>query len=201
MFPDKKSKHIQENGFTLIELLVVIAVIGLLSSIVLVSLQGARAKARDAKRISDIKQIQLALELFYNEYGHYPPADKSAKLQHSLSYDTSSTKTPGCGHCDRWCILDNELPYITLPNDPVLIPGQLYYAYFSSSADDFQTYGLAAFLETDHPAALNDGGYYDNAFEVGQRPIYCMNKYTGLNRNWLWRPTGGSWNWICDGGN
>lgn len=55
-----------ERGFTLIELLVVIAIIGILSSVVLASLNSARAKGRDARRISDLKQIQLALELCYD---------------------------------------------------------------------------------------------------------------------------------------
>lgn len=68
---DKESlKH--QPGFTLIELLVVIAIIGLLSSIVLASLNTARTKARDAKRQSDLKQLQLALELFYDSNGSYP---------------------------------------------------------------------------------------------------------------------------------
>lgn len=55
------------SGFTLIELLVVIAIIGLLASVVLVSLGSARAKSRDAKRISDIRQFANALEMYYND--------------------------------------------------------------------------------------------------------------------------------------
>lgn len=58
--------HKLSRGFTLIELLVVIAIIGILSSVVLASLNSARVKGRDARRISDIKQMQLALELYYD---------------------------------------------------------------------------------------------------------------------------------------
>jgi prepilin-type N-terminal cleavage/methylation domain-containing protein len=61
-----------KKGFTLIELLVVIAIIGLLSTMSVLALNQARARARDAKRISDVKQIQTALELYYNEEGSYP---------------------------------------------------------------------------------------------------------------------------------
>ncbi len=60
------------RGFTIIELLVVIAIIGILASIVLTSLSGAKAKARDSRRIADIKSIQLALALYYNDNGMYP---------------------------------------------------------------------------------------------------------------------------------
>ncbi|OHA66771.1 MAG: hypothetical protein A3C82_00700 [Candidatus Wildermuthbacteria bacterium RIFCSPHIGHO2_02_FULL_47_12] len=53
----------KQRGFTLIELLVVIAVIGMLASIVLVSLGPARARARDARRLSDVRQMSLAIEI------------------------------------------------------------------------------------------------------------------------------------------
>ena len=51
------------KGFTLIELLVVIAIIGLLSTLAVVSLNSARAKARDAKRVSDVKQLSMVIEM------------------------------------------------------------------------------------------------------------------------------------------
>jgi prepilin-type N-terminal cleavage/methylation domain-containing protein len=77
----------KRKSFTLIELLVVIAIIGLLSSIVLVSLSGIREKARDTKRKADIDAIKMALELYYDRYGYYVP-------EH-LCTDTSI----GCGSC------------------------------------------------------------------------------------------------------
>lgn len=67
-------KFNNRGGFTLIELLVVIAIIGILASIVLASLNTARKKSRDARRIADVKQIQLALELSFDAVGEYPDA-------------------------------------------------------------------------------------------------------------------------------
>ncbi|MFA5163033.1 MAG: prepilin-type N-terminal cleavage/methylation domain-containing protein [Patescibacteria group bacterium] len=63
-----------KQGFTLIELLVVIAIIGLLSTLSIVALNNARARSRDARRVSDVKQMQTALELYYNDVGSYPPS-------------------------------------------------------------------------------------------------------------------------------
>ena len=62
----------EKKAFTLIELLVVIAIIGLLSTLSIIALNSARAKARDAKRISDVKQMQVALEMYYNDMADYP---------------------------------------------------------------------------------------------------------------------------------
>ena len=67
-----KSIKDTRKGFTLIELLVVIAIIGILSSVVLASLSTARAKSRDGKRVSDLGQVQLALELYFDAYQSYP---------------------------------------------------------------------------------------------------------------------------------
>ncbi len=63
---------ISKKGFTLVELLVVIAIIALLSGIVMTSLSAPKGKARDAKRISDIGNIQVALALFFDRCKQYP---------------------------------------------------------------------------------------------------------------------------------
>ena len=67
-----KTKNSKQGGFTLLELLVVIGIIGLLASILVINLTGARKRARDTKRIADVKNLQTASEDFYGKKGKYP---------------------------------------------------------------------------------------------------------------------------------
>ena len=78
-----RTAHKNNRGFTLIELLVVIAIIGLLSAVVLASLNATRAKARDAQRLSDATTLQNALELYANDHGgQYPVTGSSVYYGH-----------------------------------------------------------------------------------------------------------------------
>jgi len=61
-----------KKAFSVIELIVVVAIIGILSGIIIPNLSSSRAKARDAQRISDVGQIQFAIQLYYDRCGQYP---------------------------------------------------------------------------------------------------------------------------------
>ena len=107
----------RKRGFTLIELLVVIAIIGILSSVVLASLNSARQKSRDAKRVSDIQNLQLALELSFDSNNEYPddllslspdfiPSDPIDPLTGSAySYDNLASAGAACAIASGDCVL------------------------------------------------------------------------------------------------
>lgn len=106
--PDKK------KGFTLIELLIVIGIIGVLASIVLVSMGSARAKARDAVRQADMRQWVSAMELYYNDNDHYYTS-ASMPTDGAITYlprVPTTPKTPayvwidnsGSGNDQKFCI-------------------------------------------------------------------------------------------------
>ncbi len=78
----------ENKAFTLIELLVVIAIIALLATIVIASLNCARKKARDARRLADIKEIQKAIEMYYDDHGRYPSPGEN----NCAGWDTGNTE-------------------------------------------------------------------------------------------------------------
>jgi uncharacterized protein (TIGR02145 family)/prepilin-type N-terminal cleavage/methylation domain-containing protein len=111
------------RGFTLIELLVVIAIIGLLVTLSILALSNARVASRDSKRVADIKQMQSALELFYDANDRYPT---NAQFQSgSISYISSSTGTT---------TYMGIIPVAPTPNDGACSSGGNNYVY-NASAD------------------------------------------------------------------
>ncbi len=114
----------KNRGFTLIELLVVIAVIGILASVVLASLNSARAKGRNARRASDVKQIMLAFQMAINDTGTVP----SVAAEHCISatcYESWANYVRN-STVDAWLA-----PYLpTWPSDPVGGRARGGYLYF-----------------------------------------------------------------------
>jgi prepilin-type N-terminal cleavage/methylation domain-containing protein len=93
-YMDKRPK---QNGFTLMELLVVIAIIGFLAALVLTVVTTARAKTRDAARLSAIHQVQVALELYFTTCNGYPVATNVTLGTDSQSFYSGGSNCAGGG--------------------------------------------------------------------------------------------------------
>lgn len=101
----------KKKGFTLIELLVVIAIIGILATIGLVALNGAREKARDATRKSDISQIAAGLALYYDDQNPTGFAASTAALV-STGIMGSLPDDPQGGAAYPYCVSGDNQSYL-----------------------------------------------------------------------------------------
>jgi prepilin-type N-terminal cleavage/methylation domain-containing protein len=157
-----KNKY-DQKGFTLIELLVVIAIITLLSSVVMVSLNGARAKARDARRISDIQELNKAVQLFIadNERLPYPNNDD----QCTVAYYGGSCLINDYQPAWQLSLASQLQPYLKkIPNDPCgeNCPGaitdgeKIFFTYYYATIGEG---GTSEYLESNQPEYLNSLGY------------------------------------------
>lgn len=151
------------RGFTLIELLVVIAIIGILSSVVLASLNSAREKARDVQRAKDFQGIRSALELY-------------AASGNSTIYPNTNSSWVGSWQAGSWIPgLDGEYMQ-SIPRDPTNSDSaqQLFYYYIS----DGRSYCLQVPQEGD----CSDHSYYSHVITSPEFEDTCVLRagdYTG----------------------
>lgn len=149
-----------KKGFTLIEILIVVAIIGILASVVVVGLGPAQKKGRDSRRVSDLRSVQNALELYYGKNGNYPVIGVG-------SWDEFAPLLVGAG------IGINQIP-----NDPTTTKDYVYRVDSTGT-----TYVLAAQLEDAGGSIMNSsftGGLPDTGTTVpsgascGAAGFYCL---------------------------
>ncbi len=199
----------RQLGFTLLELLIVVAIIGILSSMAVVSLNSAKGKARDARRLADLSDLTQGLMLFHEIYGVYP-CGNAAEGTGTVDGSGSCTAPDGFliggdggGNC--YCPAGNpgcdddidgisiglyqaDIVSTTCPKDPLNNPiseSPIYRYWYNASADR-QSFVLSTYLENDPSKMANDGGRCSMFYEVGP----------GLG---IIKPRAYGWGCGCDG--
>lgn len=144
-----------QRGFTLVEVLVAVGIISVLASVVIFNIQAGKEKARDAQRISDLQQLQVALRLYKDVHGEYP------------------TEQDLIGFSDGDEVEDNVMPYVGAPiNDPLYNPSQFQYLYVyipDQSCGD-EVVPMIGAIKMERPEAGNFqdlcGGLYSPAYVI-----------------------------------
>ncbi len=134
------AKNQQKSGFTLIEILIVVAIIAILASVVLIGLGPTQQAGRDARRVSDLQEIQNGLELWYNSCGIYPGTNHCTVGTAGATWTAFQGVLTGAG-----------LGISSVPNDPS--SGQNYdYGYSAGNT----SYLLEATMENGSGTVFNN---------------------------------------------
>ena len=172
----------RRKGFTLIELLVVIAIIGTLSTIVFASLNNGRVKSRDARRLSDIRQINLAMQQYLLDNSDNAPVN-SGWLGSGPSSGLSSLVSSGY--------------FSSLPNDPSHSGSNFYNYYYRNIAGNYICAGdsndrtFCVRFRTESDTALGPAGNYcltsQGIHRAGSLPGESATASDGFTPNCLQR--------------
>lgn len=126
------------KGFTLIEILIVVAIIAILASVVLVGLGPTQQAGRDARRISDLKEVQNGLELYYNKCGYYPGTGTGGACA------GTAVATPAYSNMST-ALTSVNVGISSIPLDPSNAGVHVY--SFATNGANATTYVLGAVLE------------------------------------------------------
>jgi prepilin-type N-terminal cleavage/methylation domain-containing protein len=130
-----------KRGFTLVELLVVMAIISILATVIIGGFRSSQKRGRDAQRKSDLKQIANALEIFFTDYGKYPPASgvQISACPYYVATQGGTACSWGTGEFrDTDGSITKTIYMKVLPKDPV--SSQNYVYRVSSTQNMFQLF-------------------------------------------------------------
>lgn len=161
------------RAFTLIELLVVVSIIGLLSSVVLSSLATARAKARDATRLQNLREIRTALELYRTARGSYPATGPDVDNPEWIGSCPGWSPDVGTVSGPTGWIPNLAPTYIpVLPLDPKPTSASGYCYVYMSDGTDYMVLAyrtVETYTQATNPMprpAFSQGVNYQNSFAV-----------------------------------
>jgi len=155
------------KSFTLIELMVVVLIIGLLAAMVIINVDHARKKGRDAARIADLTSVASALQLYYadkHEYPAGPPGDIDRSKNNYVTMVESLIFQQYLNHCP-------QEPAIKGTPDPA---GCIHYAHaaydrqygYRYALDASGNYRLVTFVEIEESATRRPGAFGWNDYKI-----------------------------------
>jgi len=145
----------RNKGFTLIEILIVVAIIAILASAVVIGLGPAQQSGRDARRLSDLREAQNALELYYNAKGQYPSETTWDAMSADIVAANVGITSP-------------------LPDDPT---NNKTYSYQYGASTDLSSYVIGATLENKNNAVFK--GYNPPTALPDGFPLTCKGSSDG----------------------